>query len=49
MVMDKTASEYVFFLIAGTEGISVWVGDFITKHIVEIFECEKDGDLYYKI
>jgi integrative and conjugative element protein (TIGR02256 family) len=49
MVMDKTASEYVFFLIAGTEGIRVWVGDFITKHIVEIFECEKDGDLYYKI
>lgn len=49
LIKDKTASEYVFFLIAGTESIRVWVGDFKTKHIVEIFECEKDGDLYKKI
>jgi len=46
LIKDKTASEYVFFLIAGTESIRVWVGDFKTKHIVEIFECEKDDDLY---
>jgi len=44
--VDKTACEYAFFLIAGTEGARVWVGDFKTKQIVEIFECEKEGDLY---
>lgn len=49
LIKDKTASEYVFFLIAGTESIRVWVGDFKMKRIVEIFECEKDGDLYKKI
>lgn len=44
--VDKTACEYVSFLIAGTEGARVWVGDFKTKKITEIFECEKEGDLY---
>lgn len=46
--MDKTACEYVFFVIAGTEGIRVWVGDFKTKDIKEILECQKEGDLYKK-
>ena len=49
LIKDKTASEYVFFLIAGTESIRVWVGDFKTKSIIEIFECGKEGDLYKKI
>ncbi|WP_229981760.1 Mov34/MPN/PAD-1 family protein [Clostridium aromativorans] len=49
LVKDKIASEYVFFFIAGTEGIRVWVGNFKTKHITEIFELEKDGDLYKKV
>lgn len=49
LVKDKTACEYVFFLIAGIESIRVWVGDLKTKRIMEIFECEKDGDLYKKI
>lgn len=49
LIKDRTASKYVFFLIAGTKSIRVWVGDFETKNIVEIFECEKDGDLYKKI
>lgn len=49
LIQDKTASKYVFFLIAGTKSIRVWAGDFETKHIVEIFECEKYGDLYKKI
>lgn len=46
--MDRTACEYVFFIIAGTEGIRVWVGDFKTKEIKEIIECQKEGDLYKK-
>lgn len=41
---DKT----VFFIIAGIECIRVWVGDFKTKHIIEIHECQKDGDVYKK-
>jgi len=49
IIKDRTASRYVFFLIAGTKGIRVWVGDFKTKQILEIFECEKDGDLYKKV
>lgn len=44
--VDQTACEYIFFMIAGTEGARVWVGDFNTKKIVEIYECEKAGDLY---
>lgn len=48
LLVDKTSCEYIFFLIAGTEGVRLWVGDFETKHITEIFECEKDGDLYNK-
>lgn len=44
--VDRTACEYVFFLIAGTKGARVWVGDFKTKKIMEIYECEKVGDLY---
>lgn len=43
---DKTACEYIFFLIAGTKGARVWIGDFKTKKITEIFECEKAGGLY---
>lgn len=44
--VDKTACEYAFFIIAGTACARIWVGDFNTKKIVEIFECEKEGDLY---
>lgn len=44
--IDKTACEYIFFIIAGTEGARVWVGDFKTKRITEITECEKEGELY---
>lgn len=46
--VDRTACEYVFFIIAGTEGIRVWVGNFKTKEIKEIIECQKEGDLYKK-
>lgn len=47
--MDITACEYAFFIITGTEGARVWVGEFRTKQIMEIYECEKEGDLYKKI
>lgn len=43
---DRTACEYIFFLIAGTEGARVWVGDFKAKKIIEIFECAKVGGIY---
>ena len=46
---DKTACEYVFFFIAGTNAVRVWVGDFRHNKITEIFECEKEGDLYKKV
>ena len=46
--VDRTACEYVFFLIAGTKKARVWVGDLKSKKITEIFECEKEGDLYKK-
>lgn len=46
--MDKTAGDYVFFLIAGTDCARLWVGDFKSKNIVEIFECGKKGNLYIK-
>ena len=48
LLIDKTACRYIFFLIAGIKGIRVWVGDFHTKEIEEIFECEKEGNLYKK-
>ncbi len=49
MKYDKTACEYVFFFIAGTNAVRVWVGDFRHNLITEIFECEKEGDLYKKV
>lgn len=47
--IDKTACRYIFFMIAGTKGIRVWVGDSHTKSIEEIFECKKEGNLYKEI
>ena len=49
LMCDRTACDYVFFLIAGTEAVRVWVGDFRNNEITEIFECEKEGGLYKKI
>ena len=42
---DRTGCEYVFFIIAGTDEIRVWVGNFENKSIEEILECpiSKDG------
>ena len=49
LMVDKTACKYVFFLIAGTESARVWVGDLTSKQIIEIVECEKEGDLYKEV
>jgi hypothetical protein len=46
---DRTACEYVFFFIAGTNAVRVWVGGFRNNKIMEIFECEKEGGLYKRI
>lgn len=46
LLKDKTASVYVFFIIAGSKCIRVWVGDYNSRKIEEIFECEKEGDFY---
>jgi len=47
MQMDKTGCEYVFFLIVGTDVIRAWVGDFQTRKITEIIECEKNSNGIY--
>ena len=47
--VDQTACEYAFFIIAGITYLRVWVGDFQSKSINEIYECEKAGDLYKKV
>ena len=44
--VDETGFEYIFFIIVGIKDIRVWVGNFYTKEIKEIFECEKVGGLY---
>ncbi|HHV13079.1 MAG TPA: hypothetical protein GXX75_22660 [Clostridiales bacterium] len=46
LLHDRTACDYAFFIIAGTDEIRIWVGDLKTKKIKEIFECPKDGGLY---
>lgn len=45
---DRTGCEYVFFAIAGTDKWRLWVGDFITGEIQEIFECDKSADGIYQ-
>lgn len=48
MKSEKTASNYIFFIIAGTEEIRIWVGDFKTKNIVEIFEKNIEDGIYVR-
>lgn len=45
---DKTAAEYVFFIISGTEYTRVWVGNPKDQTITEIFECSKVDEIYIK-
>ena len=48
LIQDKTACDYIFYLIAGTDGMRVWIGNKTQNIIEEIFECEKQNGLYYK-
>ena len=48
LVEDKTACEYIFYIIAGTNGMRVWVGNKTQKTTEEIYECGKEDGLYYK-
>ena len=45
---EKTGCEYIFFLIAGIEDVRIWVGDFTTKNIIEIFEKSMKEGIYVK-
>jgi integrative and conjugative element protein (TIGR02256 family) len=47
LVSDITASQYVFFVIAGTHEIRIWVGDYKTGKITELIETSKDEDGIY--
>ena len=47
LLSDKTGSQYVFFLIAGTKELRIWVGDYMTGEITELEEATKDGDGIY--
>lgn len=44
--IDKTACEFVFFIIAGTLGTRVWIGDKNNHSIVEINESQKTDGIY---
>lgn len=48
ILYERTGAEYIFFLIAGTRQFKVWVGDYSTNEIIELYESEKDGVLYVK-
>lgn len=45
--LDKTGCQYVFFIIAGTKEWRLWVGDLLTKEILEVCECAKNPDGVY--
>ncbi len=47
LLLDKTASQYVFFIIAGTQEIRVWAGDYKTSKIIELVEGAKNEDGIY--
>lgn len=47
LVSDITASQYAFFVIAGTQEIRVWVGDYKTGKITELTEMPKNEDGIY--
>lgn len=44
---DKTVGRYVFFIIVGIQKYRIWVGDFITRQITEIYEVPMDFDGLY--
>ena len=44
LILDKTGCQYVFFIIAGTIEWRLWVGEFATGRIQEVYECKKSED-----
>ena len=46
--IDKSACEYIFFVVAGVDKARIWVGDRRTNTITEIFECKKRNGLYIR-
>ena len=48
LYVDKTGCEYAFFIIAGTKEFRIWIGDFKSKKIIEIYEWEKINGVYKK-
>jgi len=49
MHFDKTGSQYIFFIIAGTENWRIWIGDINTGIITEGIECSKNATgIYYR-
>lgn len=45
---ERTGSNYIFFLIAGTGYFKVWIGDYSNFEIIELYEVQRNGDLYVK-
>ena len=45
--IDKSACQYVFFIIAGFDKWRIWIGDLLTGEIVEGHECKKDMEGIY--
>lgn len=49
MHFDKTGSQYIFFIIAGTENWRIWIGDINNGIITEGIECPKNATgIYYR-
>lgn len=47
MLSDKTGSQYVFFIIAGITHWHIWIGDMLSREIVEGLECSKNTEGIY--
>ena len=47
--IDRTGGQYIFFIIAGTEKVRIWAGDFKSGIINELIEADKnDEGVYYE-
>lgn len=43
LLEEKTACDYIFFIILGTEEFRVWAGDFKQNRIIEILEYDSEN------
>jgi len=43
---ERTACDYVFFIIAGTVEFKLWAGEFTSGRIIELHEVERVDGLY---